>query len=193
MESNGIIPPQTFARFSIHQSSGSDCICLLFIHIHRLLNHKRWHQNKKRLTKNSAIHCSAALHLLAVMSIRKSDCCIYSIHRPPTSIYQLSTAIGVSGFRIILNPKDIWISETVELKGTNNKGGAVDLFRVTVIVLELCPMATLVHPLYRGSRVARAESHKADSSRDCRTAIHLSLHPSVLEQHLWPSSVAINY
>jgi hypothetical protein len=55
-----------------------------------------------------------------------------------------------------------------------------------ITLLELCPMVTLGHPLCHGSLVTRAESHKADSFRDCITAIHLLLHPSVLEQHLWP-------
>ena len=86
------------------QSSGSDCICLLLIHIHRL-NHKRWHQNKIRLTKNSTILCSAALHLLVVMSIPKSDdCCIWY---PQASNVYLPAIHGNRSFRFqdYLEPK----------------------------------------------------------------------------------------
>ena len=55
-------------------------------------------------------------------------------------------------------------------------------------VLELSPMATHGHPHYRGSLVARVESHLADSSRDCSTATHRPPFLSVLEQHLWPKT-----
>eukprot|EP00804_Cyclotella_cryptica_P006047 CCRYP_000270-RB/>CCRYP_000270-RB protein AED:0.55 eAED:0.55 QI:0/-1/0/1/-1/0/1/0/231 len=47
--------------------------------------------------------------------------------------------------------------------------------------------------LCRRSLVPNAESHLADSSQGCFTVIPTLLHPSVLEQHLWLSPVAINY